>query len=96
MKYLEVFVLCVMCMCVWSGICLHLLLGVQGCVCYKFILIFKVVTAKIYFIPSRYLYTALNYVIDAWECGLLDSCHVTSCLCNNVDVDIDAYVINSI
>ena len=30
MKYVEVFVLCVMCMCTWSGMCLHLLLGMQG------------------------------------------------------------------
>ena len=28
---MEVFVLCVMCMRIWSGICLHLLLGMQGC-----------------------------------------------------------------
>ena len=29
---------------------------------------------------------AFDYVMDAWECGRLDSCHVASCLCNNVDV----------
>ena len=52
-----------------------------------------VVTAKICFIPSQCLYAALNYVIDTWECGHLDSCHIASYLCNNMDVNVDAYVI---
>ena len=47
-----------------------------------------VVTAKICFIPSQYLYAVLNYVINAWEGGCLDSCHIASCLCNNVDLNI--------
>ena len=41
------------------------------------------------------LYVALNYVIDAWECGRLDSCRIASCLCNNVHVDVRAYVMMS-
>ena len=30
MKCVEVFVLCVMCMCTWPGMCLRLLLDMQG------------------------------------------------------------------
>ena len=30
MKIVEVFVLCVMCMFTWPGMCLHLLLDMQG------------------------------------------------------------------
>ena len=41
----------------------------------------------------RCLYAALDYVINAWECGCLDSCHIMSCLCNNINIDVDAYVI---
>ena len=47
------------------------------------------------FIPSQCLYAAPDYVIDVGECGHLNSCHVASCLCNNVDMDIKAYVIMS-
>ena len=52
--------------------------------CYKFILIFNMCDCQNMFIPSRCLYAALDYVIDARDCGRLDSCHVASCLCNNV------------
>ena len=57
--------------------------------------ILMVEAAKIYFIPSQCLYAAPDYVIDVRECGHLDSCCIASCLCNNVDVNIRAYVIMS-
>ena len=65
------------------------------CDCYKFILIFNGEDCQNMFIPSRCLYAALDYVIDARECGRLDSCRIASCLCNNVHIDVRAYVMMS-
>ena len=56
--------------------------------CYEFILIFNSSDCQNMFIPSRCLYAALDYVFNAWECGHLDSCHITSCLCNNVNLNV--------
>ena len=62
--------------CFWSG------------ECYKFILIFKGRDCQNNINWSCCLYAALNYVIDVWECGHLDSCHIASCLCNNVNLNV--------
>ena len=68
---------------------------IGGSPCYKFILIFNSGDCQNMFIPSRCLYAAPDYVINVRECGHLDSCRVASCLCNNVHVDVRAYVIMS-
>ena len=70
-------------------------LTLGSCDCYKFILMFNGGDCQNMFIPNRCLYVAPDYVIDAQKCGRLDSCHVVSCFCNNVDVNIRAYVIVS-